>query len=206
MSQTVIAARHRGREYRLSAWFRDTGDNLVLFVHGLGCSKESWRRAWSSPALYGCSLLAIDLPGFGASPRPPDFSYDLEDQAGLLAGVIDAHASRRVCVVAHSMGGTVATLLPDAASRRVDSLVLVEGRLLASSCGIASEAIVVGAATALEGLIVMAWQMMLGRPVSIDLIDVVIRAVATAIATFAALSALRRWEQRASRKSRGGRR
>lgn len=145
MSQTVIAARHRGREYRLSAWFRDTGDDLVLFVHGLGCSKESWRRAWSSPALYGCSLLAIDLPGFGASPRPPDFSYDLEDQAGLLAGVIDAHASRRVCVVAHSMGGTVATLLPESASRRVDSLILVEGRLLASSCGIASEAIAVGA-------------------------------------------------------------
>jgi len=145
MQQTAVVARHRGREYRLSAWFRDTGDDLLLFVHGLGCSKESWRQAWSSPALYGCSLLALDLPGFGASPRPSDFSYDLEEQAGLLAGVIDAHASRRVCLIAHSMGGTVATLLPDAAARRIDSLVLVEGRLLQSSCGIATEAAAVGA-------------------------------------------------------------
>jgi len=145
VSQTTVVARFRGREHRLSAWFRDTGDDLVLFIHGLGCSKESWRQAWSSPALYGCSLLAIDLPGFGASPRPSHFSYDLEEQAGLLAGVIDAHASRRVCLVAHSMGGAVATLLPDAASRRVDGLVLVEGRLLTASCGIASEVAAVSA-------------------------------------------------------------
>jgi len=138
MPQTAVAARYRGREYRLSAWLRDTGDDLVLFVHGLGCSKESWRQAWSSPALYGCSLLAIDLPGFGASPRPTGFSYDLEDQAGLLAGVIDAYASRRVCLVAHSMGGAVAMLLPAASARRIDRLVLVEARLSSASCGIAS--------------------------------------------------------------------
>lgn len=139
-SQTSVVARYRGREYRLSAWFRDTGDDLVLFVHGLGCSKESWRQAWSSPALYGRALLAIDLPGFGASPRPPEISYELEDQAELLASVIDAHASRRICLVAHSMGGAIATLLPGPASRRVDSFVLVEGRLVRSSCGIAAEA------------------------------------------------------------------
>ena len=57
-----------------------------------------------------------------------------------------------------------------------------------------------------NGLIVIAWQVMLSRPVSIDLIDVVIRAMATAIAAFTALSALRRWEQRALRRGRGGRR
>lgn len=138
VSQSVIAVRYRGREYRLSAWFRDTGRDLVLFVHGLGCSKESWRQAWSSPALSGRSLLAIDMPGFGASPRPPDFSYDLADQAGLLAGIIDTYASRRLSIVAHSMGGSIATLLPGPAARRVDSLILVEGRLLSSSCSIAA--------------------------------------------------------------------
>ena len=105
-------------------------------------------------------------------------------QDGLAGGILGLHAFAKTSVAAliAAFGG----------------FMVVRGPL--------PEAIVVGAATALEGLIVMAWQMMLGRPVSIDLIDVVIRAVATAIATFAALSALRRWEQRASRKSRGGRR
>ncbi|MFQ5634915.1 MAG: alpha/beta fold hydrolase [Gammaproteobacteria bacterium] len=139
VSQTVVVARHRGREYRLSAWFRDAGHDLVLFVHGLGCSKESWRHAFTAPAMSGRSLLAIDLPGFGASPRPSGFSYDLAEQAGLLASVVDAHASRRLCLVAHSMGGAIAALLPGPASRRVDGLVLVEGRLLSASCGIAGE-------------------------------------------------------------------
>jgi len=108
----------------------------VLFVHGLGCSKESWRKAWSAPALYGKSLLAFDLPGFGSSARPADYSHDLKEQAGLLASIIDAHASRRLWVVAHSMGGSIATLLPPTAARRIDGLILVEARLLRASCSV----------------------------------------------------------------------
>lgn len=144
MPQHVVPARHRGRDIRLAAWFRNSGPDLMLFLHGLGCSKQNWRYAWSAPALYGYSLLAIDLPGFGASPRPAGFGYDLEDQAAVLASVIDAHASRRLCLVAHSMGGAVATLLPTRAARRVDALILVEGRLVRSSCGIAAVAADVG--------------------------------------------------------------
>lgn len=138
-SQTVVPVRYRGRNYRLSAWFRDTGEELLLFVHGLGCSKDSWREAWSHAALSGRSLLALDLPGFGSSPRPVDFDYALETQAELLAGVIDANASRRICLVAHSMGGAIAMLLPSGAAGRIERLVLVEGRLRASSCGFAAE-------------------------------------------------------------------
>lgn len=144
LPQHVVAVRHRGQDIRLAAWFRDSGPDLILFLHGLGCSKQNWRHAWSAPALYGHSLLAIDLPGFGASPRPPAFGYALEDHAAVLAGVIDAHASRRLCLVAHSMGGSVAMLLSPAAARRVDALVLVEGRLVRSSCGIAAAAAAVG--------------------------------------------------------------
>jgi pimeloyl-ACP methyl ester carboxylesterase len=146
-SRIVLTARHRGRDYRLSAWFRDSGDELVLFVHGLGCSKESWRKAWSAPSLYGKSLLAIDLPGFGASARPADFSHDLEEQAGLLASIIDAHASRHLWVVAHSMGGSIATLLSPMVARRLDGLILVEARLLRASCSVSTLAAAVDADT-----------------------------------------------------------
>jgi pimeloyl-ACP methyl ester carboxylesterase len=139
-SQTVVPVRYRGRTYRLSAWFRDTGEELMLFVHGLGCSKDSWREAWSHGALSGRSLLAFDLPGFGSSPRPADFDYALKTHAELLAAVIDANASRRICLVTHSMGGAIAMLLPAGAAGRISSLVLVEGRLCASSCGFATEA------------------------------------------------------------------
>lgn len=66
------------------------------------------------------------------------------------------------------------------------------------------EALVVGAAGILEGLIVVAWQAMLGRPVSLGVFDLLVRAVATAAATLIILSAVRRWEQRALRKGHRG--
>ena len=136
----ILPVRLKGREYKLSAWFREAGPETVIFVHGLGCSKENWRAAWGRPELRGKSLLAYDLIGFGHSPRPPEFNYTLENQAGLLSGVIDAYAVRRIHLVAHSMGGTIALLLPNRALARFASLNLVEPRLKKSSCGIAAEA------------------------------------------------------------------
>jgi len=105
-------------------------------------------------------------------------------QDGLAGGILGLHAFAKT-----SVAGLIAAF---------GGFLVVRGPL--------PEAFVVGAATALEGLIVIAWQMMLGRPVSIDLTGVLIRTVATAVAAFAALSAIRRWELRALRKSRGGRR
>ena len=43
-------------------------------------------------------------------------------------------------VVAHSMGGTIALLLPERTLSRLQSLTLVEPRLLEASCGIGAEA------------------------------------------------------------------
>ncbi len=129
-----------GRELRLAAWQRETrSDELLVFIHGLGCSKRSFSAAWQRPELRDYSLLAIDLPGFGHSPRPADFSYDLADQARLLQPLLDSFASRRVCLIAHSMGGSLSLLLPARVLARLSSLILIEARLYASSCGTAAE-------------------------------------------------------------------
>jgi pimeloyl-ACP methyl ester carboxylesterase len=84
-------------------------------------------------------LLAVDFPGFGHSPRPAEFAYTLEAQARLLSAVIDRHASRRIFVVAHSMGGAIALLMPPRTLARIQGLALVEARLLRESCGITGQ-------------------------------------------------------------------
>lgn len=138
--EVSLPVRGAGREFRLTAWFRDTGGgDLVVFVHGVGCSKRSFAEAWRRRELRDWSLLAFDLPGFGRSPRPADYSYDLADQARLLQGLLDQHASRRIHLVAHSMGGTLALLLPPRVLARLASLVLVEPRLVAASCSVTRE-------------------------------------------------------------------
>lgn len=124
---------------KLATWFRDFSDELFFFVHGLGCSKKSWLEAWSRPELRGRSLLALDLPGFGHSERPQGFGGELTDHASLLECLIDAHASKRIHLVAHSMGGSSALLLPDRILSRLERLTLIEPRLLVSSCGVASQ-------------------------------------------------------------------
>ena len=138
--ETMLDARVHSRDYRLATWFHEAGDELVIFLHGLGCSKEIWRDAWALRELRDKSLLALDFLGFGHSPRPSHFGYKLEEHAAVLAAVIDCHALKRIHLVAHSMGGTIALLLPARTLSRLRSLVLVEPRLFNSSCGIAAEA------------------------------------------------------------------
>jgi len=137
---SVFPVRVGAREFRLSIRFRDDGDDLVLFVHGLGCSKNSWRDAWRRPELRGISLLAPDLPGFGHTACPSGFTVDLPGYARVLGAFIDAHALRRIHLVAHSMGGSIVMLLPPRILSRLANLILVEPRFFRSSCGIAAEA------------------------------------------------------------------
>jgi pimeloyl-ACP methyl ester carboxylesterase len=137
--ETIILANLAGRGYRLAGWSRDSGEELVLFVHGLACSKENFRPAWSRQELSGCSLLAVDLLGFGRSPRPADFSYRLEDQARILASVIDGRALKNVHLVAHSMGGTIALLMPQQVLARLKTCILIEPRMSRRSSNVAKE-------------------------------------------------------------------
>ena len=130
-----------GRDFNLAAWQRDTGsDELLVCVHGLGCSKKSYAEAFERAELRSWSLLAFDLPGFGRSPRPDDYRHDLKEQAALLRALLDGYASRRIVLLAHSMGGTLSLLLPGPVLSRLAGMVLVEPRLLAASSTVSAEA------------------------------------------------------------------
>jgi len=139
IGDAILPVRFRSRDYRLSTWFREAGQELVIFLHGLGASKENWRQAGAARELRGKSLLGFDLPGFGDSPGSAAFGYELEEQAGILAAVIDSYALRRIYLVAHSMGGTIALLLPSRIISRLECMLLVEPRLRQSSCELGAE-------------------------------------------------------------------
>ena len=138
---STLSVRVRSRQYRLSVRFRESGEELVLFVHGLGCSKENWRDAWGRKELRDRTLLAADLPGFGHSDCPNDFAADLSSYAQVIHALIDAHAVRSIHLVAHSMGGSACLLLPDRVLARLKSLILIEPRIFLSSCTIATSAV-----------------------------------------------------------------
>ena len=115
-----------------------TGSDLILFIHGLGCSKESFDDAFGVSGLAGFQLLAVDLAGYGESSKPRDFSYSMEDQAEILRLLLDKMKPEKVHIVAHSMGGAVGLLLAKAIEDRLGSFVNVEGNLIGSDCGLVS--------------------------------------------------------------------
>jgi pimeloyl-ACP methyl ester carboxylesterase len=103
-----------------------TGSPLVL-LHGLAGSARWWSR--NIPALSrSYRVIAIDLPGFGASPR--GHRLDLEVVIDQLAGTMDELAIERASLIGHSMGGLIAGGLAADRPERVDRLILVDAAFL----------------------------------------------------------------------------
>jgi 4,5:9,10-diseco-3-hydroxy-5,9,17-trioxoandrosta-1(10),2-diene-4-oate hydrolase len=96
----------------------------IVFVHGLSGSWQNWLENIPILANRGFRVLALDLPGFGASPMPawpisiPAFS-SLVDEFSL---ALNLHA---VTLVGNSMGGFICAEVAIRDPIWVESLVLV---------------------------------------------------------------------------------
>lgn len=128
----------KNQVFDISADVRDSGEDLILFIHGLGCCKESFDEAFSFSGLSNFRLLSPDLVGFGESSRPQDFSYSMEDQAEILRLIIDEIGFDKIHIVAHSMGGAIGLLLVENLGDSVASFTNIEGNLIAEDCGLIS--------------------------------------------------------------------
>jgi len=117
--------------------FQPESETTIVFLHGLGCAKESFDAAFSSESLKKFSILTFDFLGFGESDKPDDFSYSLEDQAAITVGLIKQLSPNKVVLVAHSMGGTIGLLVAQQLDNLVD-FINVEGNLVSQDSGIVS--------------------------------------------------------------------
>ncbi len=105
-----------------------TGDEAMVFVHGLGSNWQSWLEQLPDFAEHR-RVLALDLPGFGHSEMP---AGELTIK-GMGQAVLDAMSARGVetaTVVGNSMGGFVGIEMALEAPGRVDRLVLVSAAAL----------------------------------------------------------------------------
>jgi len=82
----------------------------MLFLHGFGESRYTWRFIIPELAKY-YHIYALDLKGFGDSPKTEDGDYSVYDQAKLVEQFIHAHQLKNLTVVGRSFGGGVALVL-----------------------------------------------------------------------------------------------
>lgn len=96
----------------------------VILLHGNSLDHGVWSGQLSDPALAHLRLIAIDLPGHGASP------WNAAGEAYTMDGFAQAVASHvrglgpGVVLVGHSLGGHIATRVP-AMCPNIGALVLV---------------------------------------------------------------------------------
>jgi pimeloyl-ACP methyl ester carboxylesterase len=114
---------------------------VILFLYGLGCSLDSFRSTWEHDYFPGKSILILDLPGFGRSSKPEDFSYRMEDQAKVIEELLSQFPFWKIHIAAHSMGGAVGLLFSPEFFSRVLSFANIEGSLISEDCGLLSRSI-----------------------------------------------------------------
>ncbi|MCY6369482.1 alpha/beta fold hydrolase [Clostridium ganghwense] len=131
-----ITINYNGKQLKSSTKFRKGNNKLIVFIHGLGCSKESFEDVWYSSNFKNYSILTFDLIGFGNSSKPHDFSYTIEEQAEICKLLLDKFQYPTIHIVAHSMGGAVGLLLTEMIKDNLASFINVEGNLIGEDCGI----------------------------------------------------------------------
>lgn len=105
-------------------------DPARVYLHGLGgSSAHCFAEVASSDGLRGRRSLLLDLLGYGVSDRPVDADYTVEDHADWVATALRSAGVSGAQILAHSMGGSIATVLALRHPDLVASLVLIDSNL-----------------------------------------------------------------------------
>ncbi|MDJ0273444.1 MAG: alpha/beta hydrolase [Aigarchaeota archaeon] len=105
----------------------------VVFLHGWAASSFSWRKTLPVISQH-FRALALDLPGFGLSKRPPT-GISLSSVTDILMKALDRLGVEKFCLVGHSMGGAISAHIAAQYPERVDRLVLVNPSLVGGDDG-----------------------------------------------------------------------
>jgi len=101
----------------------------IVFIHGFGANSNTWRKVVPQFAETH-RVVTVDLKGFGLSDKPLDDRYSVQEQAQLVAQLIQNLRLNNTTLVGHSFGGAVALsaarILKERHSNAVRRMVLID--------------------------------------------------------------------------------
>ncbi|BAL80371.1 alpha/beta fold hydrolase [Caldisericum exile] len=91
------------------------GKNIFLLIHGFGAGTFSFDPIFENLSRFG-RVVALDLPGFGLSKRPPKNlnginPYSRYGQVEVLKAFIEKLDLKDIVLIGHSMGGSLLKIL-----------------------------------------------------------------------------------------------
>ena len=106
--------------------YRELGEGPpVLLLHGWPTSSHLWRDVMPAVADAGRRAVALDLPGYGGSSKPPDASYDFAMYDAALDGFLAALGIETTALAVHDVGGPIGLHWAVERPKRVTELVLL---------------------------------------------------------------------------------
>lgn len=102
------------------------GGPAVVLLHGFATCSFLWRAVAPVLATAGCTVVAIDLLGYGESDRPSEVAYGLGAHADYVERALTALRLGEVTVVGQDMGALIGLLLASRYPRLVSRVVLLE--------------------------------------------------------------------------------
>lgn len=91
----------------------------LLCIHGFPTASWDWHAIWDELCARFACVVAADMIGFGFSDKPRSWTYSVMDQADLQESLLRSLGIRRVHVLAHDLGDTVAQELLARADERL---------------------------------------------------------------------------------------
>lgn len=107
-----------GREGRAAGQAR-----TVVLLHGLFADVAAWMATAQALSRSGLRVVALDLPGHGASPAAAEQTFDAAVQAGVQTW--DSLGQEGCVLVGHSFGAAVAARMAALRPARASALVLI---------------------------------------------------------------------------------
>jgi pimeloyl-ACP methyl ester carboxylesterase len=105
----------------------------IVFLHGLGGSQSTWASVLGHFA-ENYRIVAVDLPGHGASdkPSPDSTDYSIPGLAAKLGELLEKMELSPAVLIGHSLGGATALQLALDRPKLVRALALVDSAALGS--------------------------------------------------------------------------
>lgn len=113
----------------LPSFFHRGTKTPLVYLPGLGCSREDFSPALKDQHLRKHAILTLDYPGCNGSPYPKQRHLDIDGLANLIISLTKQKTKQPVILVAHSMGSMVALAIAKKYPRNILGIIHVEGTL-----------------------------------------------------------------------------
>jgi pimeloyl-ACP methyl ester carboxylesterase len=130
----VLKIRYKNQNLSISYFLRSKKKLTLVYLHGLGCSKDDFASILQMSKFNEYNLMAFDFPGHGNSTHPKKYPLRIDDLVRITKIVLSKLKLNNLILIGHSMGGLVALLYIEMYPKKVKGFINVEGNLTPEDC------------------------------------------------------------------------